>query len=191
VTLIERQQAYKEARVRLGLDKPPNNLVNFPAKVQPPERVIVPINEEDQNTIADLRRQVINLKNEVRYLTLANQELTKLNNELLDAVDSQPLVTPRAVKPIVKAVAAYYNVNLSDVLSKRRVVPVMRPRQVAMYLAKELTLRTYPDIGRVMRRDHTSVIHGHAKIRSLLATDDQIVADVAKLTAIIEAQNHG
>ena len=69
---------------------------------------------------------------------------------------------PKRVKieDIQRVVARQYNVSRSDLLSSRRTANVVRPRQVAMYLAKTLTLRSLPEIGRRFGgRDHTTVLH--------------------------------
>ena len=69
-------------------------------------------------------------------------------------------------------VARQYNVSRSDLLSSRRTANVVRPRQVAMYLAKTLTLRSLPEIGRRFGgRDHTTVLHAVRKIEALVAKD--------------------
>jgi len=66
-------------------------------------------------------------------------------------------------------VARQYNVSRSDLLSSRRTANVVRPRQVAMYLAKTLTLRSLPEIGRRFGgRDHTTVLHAVRKIEGLV-----------------------
>ena len=66
-------------------------------------------------------------------------------------------------------VARQYNVSRSDLLSSRRTANVVRPRQVAMYLAKTLTLRSLPEIGRRFGgRDHTTVLHAVRKIEALV-----------------------
>src|SRR5947208_9463121 len=74
---------------------------------------------------------------------------------------------PKRVKieDIQRVVARQYNVSRADLLSSRRTANVVRPRQVAMYLAKTLTLRSLPEIGRRFGgRDHTTVLHGVRKI---------------------------
>ena len=76
------------------------------------------------------------------------------------------------IDEIIRKVADHYNLRMSDLLSARRARQVARPRQVAMYLAKTLTSRSLPDIGRRFGgRDHTTVIHAVRKIEELRATD--------------------
>lgn len=76
------------------------------------------------------------------------------------------------VEDIQKQVAAFYKISLADLLSERRSRPLARPRQVAMYLAKQLTSLSLPDIGRKFSgRDHTTIIHGVRKVEELMAAD--------------------
>ena len=64
-------------------------------------------------------------------------------------------------------------------MCERRTRSVARPRQIAMYLCKQLTTRSYPDIGRRFGgRDHTTVLHAVKKIDQLMAEDEQIARDV-------------
>ena len=81
---------------------------------------------------------------------------------------------PKRVKieDIQKLVANHYQVSRADILSSRRTANVVRPRQIAMYLAKILTLRSLPEIGRRFGgRDHTTVLHAVRKIDSMTASD--------------------
>lgn len=76
------------------------------------------------------------------------------------------------IEDIQKVVAQHYNVSRSDILSARRTASVVRPRQVAMYLSKTMTLRSLPEIGRRFGgRDHTTVLHAVRKIESLASQD--------------------
>jgi len=87
------------------------------------------------------------------------------------------------VDEIQKTVADHFNLKQADLLSERRTRSVARPRQIAMYLCKQHTTRSYPDIGRRFGgRDHTTVLHGVRKIEELMPQDDQIARDVEALT---------
>ena len=87
------------------------------------------------------------------------------------------------VDEIQKTVAEHFNMKQVDLLSERRTRAIARPRQIAMYLCKQHTTRSYPDIGRRFGgRDHTTVLHGVRKIEELLPQDDQIARDVEALT---------
>ncbi len=83
------------------------------------------------------------------------------------------------IEDIQRVVARQYNVSRSDLLSSRRTADVVRPRQVAMYLAKTLTLRSLPEIGRRFGgRDHTTVLHAVRKIEALVAKDVALSEEV-------------
>jgi chromosomal replication initiator protein len=86
------------------------------------------------------------------------------------------------IEDIQRVVARQYNVSRSDLLSSRRTANVVRPRQVAMYLAKTLTLRSLPEIGRRFGgRDHTTVLHAVRKIEALVARDVALSEEVESL----------
>ncbi len=90
---------------------------------------------------------------------------------------------PKRVKieDIQKLVATHYNVSRADILSSRRTANVVRPRQIAMYLSKVLTLRSLPEIGRRFGgRDHTTVLHAVRKIEGLTGTD-RVLGDEVEL----------
>lgn len=83
------------------------------------------------------------------------------------------------VDQIQKAVAEHYQLKQADLISERRARAVARPRQVAMWLAKQITTRSLPDIGRRFGgRDHTTVLHAVRRIESLKAEDPSIARDV-------------
>ena len=90
------------------------------------------------------------------------------------------------IEDIQRRVAEYYNVPLTDMLSERRAREIARPRQVAMYLSKQLTRRSLPDIGRKFGgRDHTTVIHAIKRIDNLRADDKALDEDVDVLRRML------
>lgn len=90
------------------------------------------------------------------------------------------------VDEIQKTVAAHFALKPEDMVSSRRARAVARPRQVAMYLAKTMTTRSYPDIGRRFGgRDHTTVLHAVKVIERLLASDEAMARDVEALTRVL------
>ncbi|MDJ0825626.1 MAG: chromosomal replication initiator protein DnaA [Rhodobacter sp.] len=92
------------------------------------------------------------------------------------------------IEEIQRKVSEHYNIRLSDLIGPRRIRTIARPRQVAMYLAKQLTTRSLPEIGRRFgNRDHTTVMHGVRKIEELKATDSQIADDIELLRRALEA----
>ena len=91
------------------------------------------------------------------------------------------------IEEIQKKVAEHFNVKLADMHSARRARAVARPRQVAMYLAKQLTTRSLPEIGRKFGgRDHTTVMHAVRKIEELRAVDSGFSEDIDLLRRMLE-----
>ncbi|MGF1630478.1 MAG: chromosomal replication initiator protein DnaA [Kiloniellaceae bacterium] len=92
------------------------------------------------------------------------------------------------IEEIQKRVSAHFNVRIADMYSARRARAVARPRQVAMYLSKQLTSRSLPEIGRKFGgRDHTTVMHAVRKVEELKATDASFAEDVELLRRMLEA----
>ena len=93
-----------------------------------------------------------------------------------------------SIAEIQKRVCEHYNIRLTDMSSARRARAVARPRQVAMYLAKQLTQRSLPEIGRNFgNRDHTTVIHAIARVNDLMKTDNAFAEDVELLRRMLES----
>lgn len=118
---------------------------------------------------------------------IANSQFTKqpISVELVrEALKDLLALQDRLVSidNIQRIVAEYYKIKISDLHSKRRSRSVARPRQVAMYLAKELTNHSLPEIGDTFGgRDHTTVLHACRKIKELIGIDADINEDVKNL----------
>lgn len=127
------------------------------------------------------------LKRVVAYASLVGRPITldmsqDVLRDLLRCNDRK--VT---IEEIQRRVAEYYNVRLADMLSARRARAVARPRQVAMWLSKQLTTRSLPEIGRKFGgRDHTTVIHAVRKIDELRQADSGMDEDVDLLKRMLE-----
>jgi chromosomal replication initiator protein len=92
------------------------------------------------------------------------------------------------IDEIQRAVADYFNLRLTEMLSERRARNIARPRQIAMYLSKQLTARSLPEIGRRFGgRDHTTVMHAVRKVEDLRRDDSQIDDDITRLQRLLEA----
>ena len=92
------------------------------------------------------------------------------------------------VEEIQRKVSDHFNIRLSDLIGPKRVRTFARPRQIAMYLSKQLTSRSLPEIGRRFGgRDHTTVMHGVRKIEELMQQDSQIADDLELLRRSLEA----
>ncbi|WP_342069159.1 chromosomal replication initiator protein DnaA [Yoonia algicola] len=91
------------------------------------------------------------------------------------------------VEEIQRKVSEHYNIRLSDMIGPKRVRNYARPRQIAMYLAKQMTSRSLPEIGRRFGgRDHTTVMHGVKRIEELKALDSQIADDLELLRRALQ-----
>ena len=123
----------------------------------------------------------------VAHATLVGREASietaqEILHDLLRANDRR--VT---IEEIQKKVAEHFNIRISDMHSPRRARVVARPRQVAMYLAKQLTSRSLPEIGRKFgNRDHTTVMHAVRKIDELRSLDASFSEDVDLLQRMLE-----
>jgi chromosomal replication initiator protein len=92
------------------------------------------------------------------------------------------------IEEIQKRVAEHFNIKLADMQSPRRARQVARPRQIAMFLAKQLTTRSLPEIGRKFGgRDHTTVMHAVKKVEELCAADHGFAEDVDLLRRMLDA----
>ena len=95
------------------------------------------------------------------------------------------------IENIKKTVCDYFKINVSEMLSQRRSRYLVRPRQIAMYLTKNLTSKSLPDIGREFSgRDHTTVIHSVKTIDKLKGRDEEISKAIEKLKNKILYKNH-
>ncbi|MFC3052213.1 chromosomal replication initiator protein DnaA [Kordiimonas pumila] len=124
----------------------------------------------------------------VAYATLVGRPITMdmtrdVLQDLIRANDRK-----LTIDEIQRAVADYFNLRLSEMLSQRRARNIARPRQVAMYLAKQLTSRSLPEIGRRFGgRDHTTVMHAVRKVEDLRRDDSALDEDITRLSRLLEA----
>jgi hypothetical protein len=100
-----------------------------------------------------------------------------------------PMPKPIRIVDVLRAVSAFYSIPINDVLSSRKSAPLVRARQVTMYLARKLTLNSLSEIGRrIGQRDHTTVHHGIERLEYLMETDDQLEADVEHIRTTLKDQ---
>lgn len=95
---------------------------------------------------------------------------------------------PPEIKTIQRIVGRHFLISVADILAERRTKDVVRPRQIAMYLCKELTMRSLPEIGRRFGgRDHTTVLHAVRKIAIAIGRDPLLAEEVATIRQKCEA----
>lgn len=91
------------------------------------------------------------------------------------------------IEDVQRVVARHYNVSRDDLLSSRRTADVVWPRQVAVYLARVLTLRSFPDIGHYFGgRDHSTVLHAYRKIEALVGADTALAEEIEYLKGLLQ-----
>lgn len=147
------------------------------------------------------------LEHVARTITGSGRELEGAFNQLLFRQSFEPQITldridellghiyrsgePKRVRieDIQRIVARHYNVSKTELLSNRRTRTIVKPRQIAMYLAKVMTPRSLPEIGRRFGgRDHTTVLHAVRKIEDLSVTDATLAQEVELLRRLITEQ---
>ena len=117
---------------------------------------------------------------------LSNKEITldmtqDVLKDMLRSIDRKT-----TIDEIQKKVAEYFNISVKELQSSRRARTVARPRQIAMYLAKQLTSRSLPEIGRKFDRDHTTVMHAVRKVEELITEDVSLAENVNDLRRVLE-----
>jgi len=123
----------------------------------------------------------------VAHATLVGREVTvettqDVLRDLLRANDRRI-----NVEDIQRTVAGHYNIKVSDMHSARRSVAVARPRQIAMYLSKQLTAKSLPEIGRKFGgKDHTTVMHAIKRVEELCGRDNEMREDVELISRMLQ-----
>ena len=132
-------------------------------------------------------RELIGILNRVVAFSRVHNKDLSINdckNILKDIFNQIKVVT---VDKIQNVVSNYFNIPLSDMLSQRRSRPLARPRQLAMYLAKKMTTRSLPEIGRrFANRDHTTVIHAVKTITRLSEQDDEMKKNIIQIKSLLQ-----
>jgi len=157
----------------------------FKENIKLSEDVINYIATESKTNI----RELIGVLNRViAFSRVHNKELTinDCKNILRDVFSQIRVIT---VDKIQNVVSNYFNIALSEMLSQRRSRPLARPRQIAMYLAKKMTTRSLPEIGRrFANRDHTTVIHAVKTITRLSEQDDEMKKNINQIKSLLLEQ---
>lgn len=149
-----------------------------------PEKVLEFLAHKISSNVRELEGALTRV---VAHSTLVGGEITldttqDVLRDLLRANDRR--VT---IDEIQKKVAEYFSVRVSDMHSPRRARTVSRPRQIAMYLSKQLTPRSLPEIGRKFGgRDHTTVLHAVKKIEELMIEEKSMCEDIELLRRMLE-----
>jgi hypothetical protein len=163
---IAARQEYLERRKRLGAPKPQVRPLFVPIKsIARPEPVApAPVTNPDAVLVAEV-------------------DITAAFPILLTEIPF-PFRKSAMFDRIKRVVCARYEIERADLIGHRRFNKFVRPRQIAMYLAKRLTFCSLPEIGRRFGgKDHTTVLHSHRKIAAIMASDAVFAADIESLCA--------
>jgi len=167
-----------ELRLSILQAKANSSGVEVPARVQ--ELLARKIASNVRDLEGALNRLVAHAKLFGRPITL--DTVPEVLSDILRAHDKR-----LSIDDIQRKVAEHYNIRLTEMASARRARAVARPRQVAMYLAKQLTSRSLPEIGRRFgNRDHTTVLHAVNRITELMSADPSFAEDVTLLRKMLE-----
>ena len=153
-----------------------------------PNEVMIYIANQIDTNIRELEGALIRV---VAYSSLENRDITsELAAEALKGIipNTKPKVI--TIQNIQKVVSDHYGIKIEDFKSKKRTKNIAFPRQVAMYLSRELTDLSLPKIGEEFGgRDHTTVIHAHDKISNLIQTDKQFEKEIQELEKLIRSES--
>ena len=162
-------------------------------EIQNQFKEIINLNDEVINYLAsetktNIRELIGVLNRVIAFSRVHNKELSisDCKNILKDVFNQIRVIT---VDKIQNVVSNYFNIALSEMLSQRRSRPLARPRQIAMYLAKKMTSRSLPEIGRrFANRDHTTVIHAVKTITRLSEQDDEMKKNINQIKSLLLEQ---
>lgn len=145
-----------------------------------PNEVLVFIANSVSTNIRELEGALIRV---VAYSTLVNQPITpELASEALKEIISSNAPRKVTIQDIQNEVCKYYRLRVEDLKSKKRTKTIAFPRQIAMYLSRELTDYSLPKIGEDFGgRDHTTVIHAHEKISQIVKKDPLLKEAIEKI----------
>ena len=157
----------------------------FKESINLTDEVISYIANESKTNI----RELIGVLNRVIAFSRVHNKVLTINdckNILKDVFNQIRVIT---VDKIQNVVSNYFNIALSEMLSQRRSRPLARPRQIAMYLAKKMTTRSLPEIGRrFANRDHTTVIHAVKTITRLSEQDEEMKKNISQIKILLLEQ---
>ncbi len=128
-----------------------------------------------------------------RLLAMASLDGRRINIELAaetvrhySTAESEPVKVD--VETIIQVVAEHFKMKEADILGKKRNKEIVAPRQIAMYLAREMGSMSYPDIGRAFARDYTTVIHSYEKVKTEIKKDSSLKNTVAEIRSKAHAR---
>jgi hypothetical protein len=212
MSLVDRQKAAvarRELEIRLGKRPAPTatvlkfagNHVGLTGGVEPqdPRSSTSPVSEKPAGavtvpiTVSAAVNNTASVDNMTERLFVMQRDIRDMEARIgallaeCDEIDQEgPAIKRPTVRQIISAVARYYKVSGTDMMSSRRTASIVRPRHIAMYLSKTLTLNSLPEIGKRMGgRDHTTVLVGLRKIQQQRQYNKELDAELTDLTATL------
>ena len=183
--VVDIQKPDLELKIKIIRSKIEEIQNQFKENINLSDEVISYIASESKTNI----RELIGVLNRVvAFSRVHNKDLniSDCKNILKDVFNQTRIIT---VDKIQNVVSNYFNIALSEMLSQRRSRPLARPRQIAMYLAKKMTTRSLPEIGRrFANRDHTTVIHAVKTITRLSEQDDEMKKNINQIKSLLLEQ---
>ncbi len=162
-------------------------ILNHKAKVMGinlPEKVAEFLAQKITSNVRELEGSLCRLAAHTQLLSNHEITLDMTQDVLKDMLRSIDRKT--TIDEIQKKVSEHFNISVKELQSSRRARTVARPRQIAMYLAKQLTSRSLPEIGRKFDRDHTTVMHAVRKVEELIVEDQALAESVEILRRSLE-----
>ncbi len=143
------------------------------------------INYMAKNSNSNIRELIGIFNRVVAFGKMSKKALTENDCKIIlkDIYNTNKVIS---IDKIQNVTSNFFSISLNDMLSPRRSRPLARPRQMAMYLAKKLTSRSLPEIGRKFaNRDHTTVIHAVKTIEKLIESNDEMKKNIEELKSLI------
>lgn len=132
-----------------------------------------------QNVVSNVRDLEASLTKIVFYTEVVQKEVTvEIASKLLKETFSADKQLNISVDSIIKAVANHYNLSFADLKGKKRTKNIMMPRQIAMYIAREITEYSTTELGAEFNKDHTTVMHACQKIEEMIKNDSQLESNI-------------
>ncbi|BCM91445.1 chromosomal replication initiator protein DnaA [Abditibacteriota bacterium] len=155
--------------------------------VQVPGEVLTFLAEKIRSNIRSLEGAL------TRLLAMASIEHRRINLDLAAETvryysTSEAETVKIGVETIIDVVAEHFKMNVGDLLGKKRNKEIVMPRQIAMYLAREMGNMSYPDIGRAFDRDYTTVIHSYEKVKAELKRDTTLRSAISEIRSRAHAR---
>lgn len=150
-----------------------------------PYEVLLFIADRVSSNIRELEGALIRV---IAYSSLTRQPITvEISNRVLKDIFPEKKIKPIPISSIQKEVCRYFSVSYSELISSKRSQNIVYPRQIAMYLSRELTDVSLPRIGNEFGgRDHTTVMHATAKIQKMITAEREVYNQIQEITNIIK-----